>query len=332
MKKKKENNACIDALLWIGNALGKYQTADEFVKEAQLRGCCRQLPFVPSWVKFGKTKVFLAHRDKHKTPKRGSIFGYFVLHRIEIITDNQFVQDLRVKQKANSLWPSDIQEYTKSVEKWKKETPTPTPEEIKRRLKKKLKRNHMSNIIKGETCEKPSSGKYDGNTINLIEDLIEELVDELQKKIQKEILPEEIQEGHIVKWLYSLVESEGGRGCSIRKGPGSVYAVDALCATIHDSYQQLLQQLLAESKKSGKDSQEILQSIRKENQESWKRWLERSPRWSAPSLLKLYKGPFREAVEIHYSGWHPKYPSDPRLRDKTHRCGELIIFNNVQFT
>lgn len=325
MKKKEENNACIDALLWIGNAPGKYQTANEFVKEAQLRGCCRQLPFVPSWTKFGKTKVFLAHRDKHKTPKRGSIFGYFVLHRIEIIMDNQFVQDLREKQKTNSLWPCDTQEYTKSVEKWKKETPT--PEEIKRRLKKKLKRNHVPNIVKGETCRKPSSEEYDGDTINLIEDLLEELQNEILKKIQKGFL-EINKDDLIVEWPYSLVESEGGRGCSIRKGPGSVYAVDALCAAIHDSYRQLLQQyLLAESKKSGKDSQDILQSIRKENQQSWKGWLKRSPMWSAQSLLKLYKGPFYEAVKIHYYGWHPKCSGDPRLRDKTHRCGELIVFN-----
>jgi len=35
VKKIKENKGCIDAMLWIGNKPRKYQTVDEFVKEAQ---------------------------------------------------------------------------------------------------------------------------------------------------------------------------------------------------------------------------------------------------------------------------------------------------------
>ena len=66
MKTRNENNACIDPMLWVGNAPHQWQSIGEFVKEAQLRGCCRKLPFLTGWMKFGETKVFLAHRDMHK--------------------------------------------------------------------------------------------------------------------------------------------------------------------------------------------------------------------------------------------------------------------------
>ena len=116
--KKQKDTGCTDALVWIGNKSNKYPTVDDFVKESQLRGCCRQLPFIPVWMKSGKTKIFLAHRNTHRTQKRGSIFGYFVLHQIEIIAKEEVVRSLRDPKKSRKLWPQNIDDYLASVEKW----------------------------------------------------------------------------------------------------------------------------------------------------------------------------------------------------------------------
>jgi hypothetical protein len=119
--------------------------------------------------------------------------------------------------------------------------------------------------------------------------------------------------------------------CSIRKGPGSVYAVDALCAAVHDTYQQLLRQyLFGESKKSGKSEQEILWRIQLENQKSWKEWWKdkRNYKWAARDLLEQYKGPFHDAVKEHFRpDRQPEYPIDPRLRSKAKYYSDLIVFN-----
>jgi hypothetical protein len=88
MAQESRSHDCVDGLIWIGNAPGKYRTVDEFVKEAALRGCCRQLPFIPKWVVPGKSKIFLVHRDNHKLSSRGSIFGYFVLYKLEVPNGN----------------------------------------------------------------------------------------------------------------------------------------------------------------------------------------------------------------------------------------------------
>lgn len=77
---------CQDCLIWIG---GSYKTVDEYLREAETRGCCRQVPSWPSWAKPGETRVFLAHRDGFVGSERGVIFGYFTLHGVDIILTQQ---------------------------------------------------------------------------------------------------------------------------------------------------------------------------------------------------------------------------------------------------
>ncbi len=314
MKRMRENNECIDAMLWIGNKPGKYQTVNEFVKEAKLLGCCRQLPFVPGWVKFGKSKVFLAHRDKYKcSHSRGSVFGYFVLHRIEIITDDEVAKNLPKKQKDNSLWPYDVQKYIKLSKNLEK---THTQEEIKRHLFEKLQKDNMPNIAKGKTCKEPPSKEDDEYIIKLIKKILEEL---FKKSFNWDI---------VKCFPPDFSRAEGHRMCSLRKGPGSVYCVDALCATIHNNYLKRLKELLYA--KSKLEQQQLLNKIQEENKDAWNKWKKYRkdhPKWNIQKLLQFYRGPFKEAVKEIYSIWKLLYPIDPRLNGKARIFGELIVFN-----
>ncbi len=305
----KENSACFDAMLWVGNASHQWKTVDEFVKEAQLRGCCRKLPFVPGWMKAGETKVFLAHRDKHGTPNRGSIFGYFVLNRIEIITKDQIAQSLFEKKKCGSLWPRDVDHYFESIKGW--EDKGLTPGEIKGRLEDELQKSHLPDIAQGKTSKKPRPNKKNQNYIDLVEEILKDLIEE---------------------WLNNFpptysTSCEGHRGCSLRKNVGSVYAVDALCVAVHDNYQLNLKGLL--DGKSKREQRQLLRQYKKENNDTWSEWRRRNRHrhtWKVEELLQCYKGPFREAVEELFSSWKPKNYLDPRLNGKANIHGELIVF------
>jgi len=316
MIKNSEKNACIDAMLWVGNAAHQWQTVGEFVKEARLRGCCRQLVFVPNWLRPRKSKIFLAHRHKHKDPVKGSLFGYFVVHRIEIITTEKVAQFLRKKKDTNFLWPSDLNHYSATIRRWEKKEFS--PEEIKELLEYELQYKHMPNIARGEKSKKPPE---EDRYVKLIKEKLEELIEEW--------IEADGDGGGCFPSEYST-EGEGERGCSVRKRPGSVYAVDALCAAVHDRYQVVLRRyLLSESKRSGSNQRDISLKLRQENNQSWDKWFyqRRIDKWDVQELLEQYKGPFHEAVENRFRrGWKPKSLLDPRLRGKASRYGELIVF------
>ncbi len=332
MKKKKESR-CIDALVWIGNMPTKYPTVDDFVKEAQLRGCCRQLPFIPVWMKSGKTKIFLAHRDTHKTQKRGSIFGYFVLHQIEIITREDVARTLRDPGNIKNLWPRNIMDYVSCVKTWMKEGHSES--EIRIRLNEKLQRKYMIDVARGKTNSRPSAKKYSKHILDLIEDILGILLSDCLP------WPDDDEDYGIVDFIGDIlnilfcsypgppIRGEGHRMCSLRKGPGAVYAVDAMCATVHSLYRRLLHRhLLSESKKSGKSQLDTLESIYFENKRAWKDWQEfrKNNKWNVEDLLRHYKGPFNEAVKMVFDVWKLKYPIDQRIQGNANNFGELIVF------
>lgn len=313
---KKEDNVCIDGMLWIGNKLKKYRTVDDFIKEARLRGCCRQLPSVPGWVEFGKTKFFLAHRDVQKTRERGCIFGYFVLQRIEIITSNRIAKELVKKVKSDCLWPRNIQEYIESIRRWEEEKFS--EKEIERLLKARLQQEHMPNVAKGKTGKKPLSN---GDT-----EKYRKLIGRVLKKVIEEWLDPSCGTSFPPTHRRNV---EGHRMCSLRGKPGSVYAVDALCAAIECLLAKLLEELLSkEDEKKG--NREVIEKIARRNKRKWEVWLKkksgRKYRWDTETLLEQYEGPFRKAVEAVYRDWKPRYPVDPRLKGKVEVHGELVVF------
>jgi nucleoid DNA-binding protein len=329
MKTKNENNACIDAMLWVGNDKHQWQTVGEFVKEAQLRGCCRKLPFVLGWMEFGKTKIFLAHRDRHKDKSKGSIFGYFVLHRIELITNNEVAHSLSGSMASDFLWPRDIKKYVSFIKRLKAEQFS--QEEITRQLKEKLQHDHMFVIAKGK--RPPEGPPYkqsepDDDITEFIKKVFEYLLEKWlnphnDKRFNGDCFPPE-----------DSTYGEGHRGCSTRKGIGSAYAVDALCTSVHNSYQKLLRQYLLDKRRLGKSQKETLRILQEENLKSWENWFNnrRIDRWDVEELLEVYKGPFREAVKKGHDAWTIKYPIDPRLNGKASNCGELIVFNKPYLT
>jgi DNA-binding protein HU-beta len=74
--------SCKDCLIWVGQS---YKKIDSFISEAERRGCCRKVPFWPSWVIPGETRVFLAHPDGSERTDQGAIFGYFYLYGVDIL-------------------------------------------------------------------------------------------------------------------------------------------------------------------------------------------------------------------------------------------------------
>ncbi len=101
--------SCHDCLIWID---GPYKTVNQFIKEAQKRGCCRKVPFWPYWAKPGETRVFLAHRDGHRRTDRGSILGYFTLRGVDVLLAQDkcerykvLLSDYKANPRAQNLEP-----------------------------------------------------------------------------------------------------------------------------------------------------------------------------------------------------------------------------------
>lgn len=94
---------CIDGLLWLGQSYSRFSCKAKktcaiplrqhpphcFLHEAERRGVSRKVSQVPAWAVAGKTRIFLAHRGGLGAKHKGRLFGYFVLHRIEILSRSQ---------------------------------------------------------------------------------------------------------------------------------------------------------------------------------------------------------------------------------------------------
>jgi nucleoid DNA-binding protein len=330
MDKINTTKKCIDAMIWVGNKSHQWQTIDEFIKEAQLRGCCRHIPSVYGWMEFGKTKIFLAGKGKHKEESRGSLFGYFTLNRIEIITESKIAQSLPGKKKGGYVWPCDIKQYIKYIKELKKEGHSDRI--IKDLLTEKLQIDYIPKFSRDEICKKPSrrrikiksrqKGEYGEE--NGFLDLIEKIL----KFINEKWLKEKKVKNKSFLVCFSSAIGEGERGCSIRTKIGSVYVVDALCAAIHDKNRQLLTEYLEAGKKLGKTEQEILDKIKKENKALWSEWFwkRKIDKWSIEELINTYSEPFRIAVKTTYKKWDLMHTVDSRIKDKVNIYGELVVF------
>src|SRR6267143_2076481 len=148
----------IDAVLWVGNSPHQYRTVQQFQTEAELRGCCRQLDCVHGWMKSGESKIFLAHRDGHTDPATASLFGYFVLDRIEIIVLVSVAMQIRnlsarglLSHRAGesaTAWPRDVNRYVAMVRDLRRRRIP--PDRIKAILREKLRHKHIPRLAAGE--------------------------------------------------------------------------------------------------------------------------------------------------------------------------------------
>jgi len=71
-----------DCLVWVGRS---YPTIADYIKEAETRGCCRQVPSWPSWITPGVSRVFLAHHGNSNDPGKGVVFGYYAIAGVDVI-------------------------------------------------------------------------------------------------------------------------------------------------------------------------------------------------------------------------------------------------------
>lgn len=93
---------CSDCVIWIGKA---YPTIRSFVDEARRRGCSRQVPFWPAWAKAGVTRVFLAHRGTRAGRESGVVFGYFILHGVDVVATQKQCDEYKGLHKAEKPVP-----------------------------------------------------------------------------------------------------------------------------------------------------------------------------------------------------------------------------------
>ncbi len=274
---------CIDAMIWIGQSYpeilcdqipptdphsyyseycylsprGKKRRC--FVHEAELRGCCRKVPRILEWMTPGKSLIFLVHRDIYKKNKRlkrkgnrscGSIFGYFVLDRIEIITDPRVCENIHNKKLP---WVQSLVEDIKNDAKEiieelhldaVKGTDRKILEKEVRKIFEKRKRNFIKTIGRGKNVEFRSRTRQSWDDAEEIEDilsfleyLIEKLIDELIKLLLglEKVMEREKRRNYTII-SQEVSESETDRYCSKRLKKGAIYLVDALTATITDEF------------------------------------------------------------------------------------------------
>lgn len=288
---------CIDFIVWIGQTK-VYKSIDDYIKEAERLGCCRRIPQVPSWAVPEKSRVFLVHRGNHKALNRGSIFGFYILKRIEIITGKQGPDPVK-RNKGRILWSNKYYEELKEAANGNK-------------VEKKLKRNFLRDISTGKIdlgYEEPEVG--DDDKIDRIRKLLKNILEEVWNEY-KEWLESE---------YYKIVPTEqsemaGGLGCSRRTTPGAVYLVDTLASEINDAFHRKLYEWLAEKGKEqhpGKSREQLLEILKKtENKAIYPE--------EGVSL-------FRDAHKEVLTKRAPERVIPDPLKGKAHSRGELVVFD-----
>ena len=229
-------SGCIDMMLWIGKT---YRTPEEYIQETERRGCCRKIPEVPPWARPGKTRVFLIHRDG-RALHQGSIFGLFILGRLEIITpDDDFPS-------WPPLGPAELRELRKIGKR----------QDLKKRLQKH-KGEYRRYVAERRTRRRPSPP-----------DPRDDPLDELFEEWLKELL-REWSEGDREPVPVDFSRCEPDRSCSQRLSPGAVYVVDALAAEIKMAYQAALEEWVQEHTTGARPRGNLLAEMHAETQSAW---------------------------------------------------------------
>jgi DNA-binding protein HU-beta len=74
-----------------------------YVHEAEWRGCCRKVPYTPSWIVPGTSRIFLVHRDNLKSKSRGKIFGYYIVHRVELVKPARKITPYQIRHSKTRI-------------------------------------------------------------------------------------------------------------------------------------------------------------------------------------------------------------------------------------
>ena len=259
---------CAEAADWIGQCYSKilcdknpdlipnyFFPPDEiipkscYVHESELRGCCRRVSAVFGWMKPGKSRIFLSHWDKYKDRgirSRGSLFGYFVLKRFEIIADSEVYETVIKGEKIpwiEQLCEEFIEVCTETIKGLKADVLTENNREtIKKKICEEFEKNWVNRFLRklsrGESITyrshavraQPSAQK---KTKDLVEDLFEELIEEWVISLQNY----NSNRKYALLPLY-ITKLEALRSCGHRRTVGSIYLVDDLASEIIDEFMQ----------------------------------------------------------------------------------------------
>lgn len=229
--------ACMDFLIWVGQT---YKKVEDYISEASNQGCCRRIQGFPLDVIPGLSRVFLVHKDKRKKCTQGSLFGFYYVDHVEIITSSEVLKSIK---DTKSYWSDDFfKKFLNSFEKYRddynkgdEKKKDDFAQEIRVRVRKSWRRSYPRRVAKGEIRHsKPTGGDpYDKMMREIFSEILEKLFDYLLDKIETDVIKFLSKEEH--------TELQGGAGCSKRKTIGAVYLVDSLFREIGNKFQSKLQ-------------------------------------------------------------------------------------------
>ena len=229
--------ACTDFLIWVGQT---YEKVESYIFEAAKQGCCRRIQRFPLEAVPGLSRVFLVHKDDQEKCIHGSLFGFYYVDRIEIITTSEVFDSL---QSIRDKWADDFfrkfsnpfEEYRNDYNKGSKKDKENFEKKIKRKQSETLRMSYIRKAAQGEfSGSKPAGGDaYDKIMKDLFSEILEELFDYLLDKLES-------GDSQFV----TGAELQGGAGCSKRNTTGAVYLVDSLYREISNEFQAEFQSKL----------------------------------------------------------------------------------------
>lgn len=229
--------ACMDFLIWVGQT---YKNVEDYILEASKQGCCRRIQGFPLEVVPGLSRVFLVHKDSREECTQGSLFGFYYVDRVEIITSSKVLESI---ESLKNKWAEDFfNKFFNSFGKHRddfnegdEEKRDNIAKKIRKRVRKSWGRSYPRRVAKGEIRDsKPTGGDpYDDIMREIFSEILEELFNYLLDKLKTHDIQLLSREEH--------TELQGGAGCSKRKTIGAVYLVDSLFREIGDKFQSELQ-------------------------------------------------------------------------------------------
>lgn len=278
-KKPGKIRNCRDAVIWVGQCYphilcrkippfnpdyffppqGKMPRTC-YVHEAELRGCCRRVGSIFGWLTPCESRIFLAHRGEHRQRSRGSLFGFYVFKRFEIITDSEVYET--IMREGKIPWIGDlcdriIQAAEKRIRlrlgelkgihrsKMREAVSLEFEEKWANRFFRRLSKGQGVEYRSHTNCSWPNAEDRIDDPSPWLECLLEEYVEEWVHSLQRydgnrkyALVPyaKEREQSEVIN-------VEALRSCGHRRYLGAFYLVDALAADIIDEFLKRLAQL-----------------------------------------------------------------------------------------
>jgi len=238
--------ACIDFLIWIGTPKKRSVTVEEvdgekkivykparyssingYIKEAMELGCCRRIPQLPYWAVPGRSRVFLVHRGNHKRLERGSIFGYYVLKRIEFIS-KQSSSSIMEQCMDGFPWSNKFYlEFKKRVQNCKGAADQELC--VRNRWPERLKHDFPREVCKRK-IEFPY--RFPENDVDDSDDPFVEMVNSVFRDQMNELSNELMKKLHRkLHWIPASLLA-GGKWLAVRRGKGACLNRAFSCITV----------------------------------------------------------------------------------------------------